>query len=263
LGPFTYGGTLIDGRARGKDAQGNIIPTANPTGNTHGSLCEINGKWYIFYHRQTGVNEYSRQAMVAPVTVKVEEGLGGKVEISEGEYTSEGFETDGLKMNKRYPAAIACWLTCPEPTTRDSKGNSIYTGSYVEATYLKDIPQGDPYDIKWNCNPVVNNTDGSIVGYKYFNLDGVKGNTARLLLNMKTTGVKGNIKVMIDSPWENGSGKCIGQLSLGGKSAKAKDFNIALKGLKDMSGKHALFLVFSSPTKKQSLCTLYSLSLNK
>lgn len=263
LGPFTYGGTLIDGRARGKDAQGNIIPSANPTGNTHGSLCEINGKWYIFYHRQTGVNEYSRQAMVAPVTVKVEEGLGGKVEISEGEYTSEGFETNGLKMNKRYPAAIACWLTCPEPTTRDSKGNSVYTGSYVEATYLKDIPQGDPYDIKWNCNPVVNNTDGSIVGYKYFNLDGVKGNTARLLLNMKTTGVKGNIKVMIDSPWENGSGKCIGQLSLGGKSAKAKDFNIALKGLKGMSGKHALFLVFSSPTKKQSLCTLYSLSLNK
>jgi hypothetical protein len=122
--------------------------------------------------------------------VKVEEGLGGKVEISEGEYTSEGFETGGLKMNKRYPAAIACWLTCPEPTTRDSKGNSVYTGSYVEATYLKDIPQGDPYDIKWNCNPVVNNTDGSIVGYKYFNLDGVKGNTARLLLNMKTTGVK-------------------------------------------------------------------------
>ena len=57
LGPFTYGGTLIDGRARGKDANGNIIPTANPTGNTHGSLCEINGQWYIFYHRQTGVNE--------------------------------------------------------------------------------------------------------------------------------------------------------------------------------------------------------------
>lgn len=78
LGPFTYGGTLIDGRARGKDAQGNIIPTANPTGNTHGSLCEINGQWYIFYHRQTGVNEYSRQAMVAPVTVKVEKGLGAK-----------------------------------------------------------------------------------------------------------------------------------------------------------------------------------------
>ena len=201
--------------------------------------------------------------MVAPVTVKVEKGLGGKVEISEGEYTSEGFETNGLKMNKRYPAAIACWLTCPEPTTRDSKGNSVYAGSYVEATYLKEIPQGDPYDIKWNCNPVVNNTDGSIVGYKYFNLDGVKGNKARLLLNMKTTGVKGNIKVMVDSPWESCGGKCVGQLSLSGKSTKAKDVSISLKGLQGMSGKHALFFVFSSPTKKQSLCTLYSLSLNK
>ena len=261
LGPFTYGGTLIDGRARGKDADGNIIPTANPTGNTHGSLCEINGQWYVFYHRQTGINEYSRQAMVAPVTVNVQEGLGGKVEISEGEVTSEGFSLNGLQRGQRYPAAIACWLTCPEPTTRDSKGNSIYRGSYVEATYLKEMPKGDPYDVRWNVNPVVNNTDGSIVGYKYFNFDGQRGDKGRLTIHLKTTGVKGQVKVMIDSPWEQTGGRCIGQQSLSGKTAKARDLAISLKGLKGLSGKHALFLVFSSPTRQQSLCTLYNLCL--
>ena len=88
LGPFTYGGTIIDGRARETDADGKIIPTATPFGNTHGSIIELNGKWYVFYHRQTGTNEYTRQAMVAPIEVSVEEGRGGKVTISEAEYTS-------------------------------------------------------------------------------------------------------------------------------------------------------------------------------
>ena len=78
LGPWTYGGTIIDGRAREKDEQGNVIASATPDGNTHGSICEINGQWYVFYHRQTGTDEYARQAMVAPIEVNVEEGPGGK-----------------------------------------------------------------------------------------------------------------------------------------------------------------------------------------
>ena len=263
LGPFTYGGTIIDGRAREKDANGNPIASANPTGNTHGSICEINGKWYVFYHRQTGVNEYSRQAMVAPIDVKVTEGPNGKVEISEAEYTSEGFETSGLSVGRRYPAAIACWLTGPGATTRDANGNSVYTGSYVEAAYQESIPKGDAYDLRWNCNPVVNNTDGSIVGYKYFNLDGLKKSSARLVLRMKTQGPQGQVRVMIDSPWESTGGLCIGQLKLTGKTAaKAKDVSIALKGLAGKTGKHALYLVFSSPVKQQSLCTLYEIGIN-
>ena len=217
----------------------------------------------MFYHRQTGVNEYSRQAMVAPIDVKVTEGPNGKVEISEAEYTSEGFETSGLSVGRRYPAAIACWLTGPGATTRDANGNSVYTGSYVEAAYQESIPKGDAYDLRWNCNPVVNNTDGSIVGYKYFNMDGLKKSSARLVLRMKTQGPQGQIRVMIDSPWESTGGQCVGQLKLTGKTAaKAKDVSIALKGLAGKTGKHALYLVFSSPVKQQSLCTLYEIGIN-
>lgn len=262
LGPFTYGGTLIDGRGREKDANGNTIPSANPTGNTHGSICEINGQWFVFYHRQTGINEYSRQAMVAPINVKVTEGLDGKVVISEGEYTSEGFETNGLSVGRRYPAAIACWLTGPSATTRNQNGNSVFTGSYLEATYINGIPKGNVYDLRWNCNPVVNNTDGSIVGYKYFNLDGIKKSSIQLLLRMKSLGPQGQIKVMIDSPWEGRGGQCIGQLNFNGKTAQeTKDVAITLKGIYGKTGKHAIYLVFSSPSKHQSLCTLYNLCL--
>ena len=113
LGPWTYGGTIIDGRAREVNEQGDTIASATVDGNTHGSICEINGKWWVFYHRQTGTDEYARQAMVAPIEVKVEEGKGGKVTISEGEYTSEGFSTEGLNPLERHSAGIACWYTGP------------------------------------------------------------------------------------------------------------------------------------------------------
>ena len=33
----------------------------NYTGNNHGSIENINGEWYIFYHRQTNATSYSRQ----------------------------------------------------------------------------------------------------------------------------------------------------------------------------------------------------------
>ncbi len=262
LGPFKYGGTIIDGRARGTDEQGRAIPTANPTGNTHGSICEINGQWYVFYHRQTGVNEYSRQAMVAPITVKVTEGLGGKVEISEGEYTSEGFEINGLDPQKRYPAAIACYMTGPEEVYRNETG-SVFSGPYVKATYIEGIPKGDVYDLKVNCNPVVNNTDGSVLGYKYFNFSKIDRKRAvRMLLNMKTLGVAGHVDVMVDSPWESRGGKKIGSLDIKkNTAAKAKDVAVKLSGIDGLSGKHGVYLVFSSPVKKQSMCEIYNLCL--
>ena len=106
LGPFVYGGTIIDGRGRDVDNLARPIATATINGNTHGSICEINGQWWVFYHRQTGLDEFSRQAMVAPIEVQVTEGNHGKVYISEGEYTSEGFATQGLNPFKRHSAGI-------------------------------------------------------------------------------------------------------------------------------------------------------------
>ena len=84
LGPWTYGGTIIDARAREYDEKGNVIASAMPGGNTHGSICKIGGQWYVFYHRQIGTDCYARQAMVSAIDVKVEKGKGGKVVISRG-----------------------------------------------------------------------------------------------------------------------------------------------------------------------------------
>ena len=264
LGPWTYGGTIIDGRAREKDEQGNVIASATPDGNTHGSICEINGQWYVFYHRQTGTNEYARQAMVAPIDVKVEEGKGGKVEISEGEYNSQGFALNGLDPFERHSAGICCWYTGPKPATHEWPNNTFY-GSYVAAGYGTDSKFDAPYDIRNNTNLVVNNTDGSIVGYKYFNFDAdrlertIKDGNLKLVLGLTPEGIDGTIDIMQDRPWTSQGGKKIGEATLKADWEK-KRMDIAVDIDKtNLAGKHAIFLVFHSDTKEKSLCTLEDL----
>jgi hypothetical protein len=270
LGPWNYGGTIIDGRAREKDEQGNVIASAVPDGNTHGSICEINGQWYVFYHRQTGTDEFARQAMVAPISVKVEEGKGGKVEISEGEYNSNGFALNGLDPFECHSAGIACWLTGPKPAVHEWPNNTFY-GSYVEAGYggtpdmtkeqaLASKEKYDaPYDIRYNTNRVINNTDGSIVGYKYFLFDAKRLATKAnlmFILSLIPEGIEGDIDIMQDRPWISQGGKKIGEIHLLA-DMKREPWKCAVGIDKtELVGLHAIYLVFKSDTKEKSLCTL-------
>ena len=262
LGPWTYGGTIIDARGRETDEEGNIIASACVDGNTHGSICEINGQWYVFYHRQTGTDEYARQAMVAPIEVKVEEGPGGKVEISEGEYNSNGFALDGLNPFERHSAGIACWYTGPKPAIHEWPNNTFF-GSYPAATYGTDDKFDAPYDLRNNTNPMVNNTDGSIVGYKYFNFDAKRladKKNLTLVLRLIPEGIDGTIEVMMDRPWTSQGGKLIGQIDLKADMEKEVcDLPISISNEvkeNDLAGKHAIFFLFKSDTKDKSLCTL-------
>ena len=257
LGPWTYGGTIIDARGREIDEQGNVIASATVDGNTHGSICEINGQWYVFYHRQTGTDEYARQAMVAPITVKVEEGKGGKVEISEGEYTSEGFSIDGLDPFETHSAGIACWYTGPTPAVHEWP-NNIFSGSYVASAYGTDSKFDKPYDLVNNTNPVVNNTNGSIVGYKYFNFDKASDHILTLHLNLIPEGVDGVISIMTDRPWKSQGGTFVGFIELKADMPSVPtEFVLEMPGISGMKGKHALYFTFSTPKAQgKSLCTL-------
>lgn len=257
LGPWTYGGTLIDGRGREINEQGDTIASGYVSGNTHGSICQINDQWYVFYHRQTGTNEFARQAMVAPIKVEVDESEGGKVVISEGEYNSEGFALDGLDPLERHSAGIACWLTGPK-VAEHKWPNNIFYGSYIEASYGTDDKFDAPYDLRNNTNHVVNNTDGSIVGYKYFNFTKTQGkNDLKLSVRLTPQGIDGTMKVMVDRPWTSQGGKVLGTLNLKADQPKeSTEMEVELPSLGELTGKHALFFVFESATKGKSLCTL-------
>ena len=258
LGPWTYGGTIIDGRAREVNEQGDTIASANVSGNTHGSICEVNGQWYVFYHRQSGLNEFARQAMAAPITVSVEEGPDGKVSISEGEYTSEGFALDGLDPTEYHSAGIACWYTGPKVAVHEWPNNTYY-GSYIEAGYGTDDKFEAPYALHNNTNSVVNNTDGSIVGYKYFNFNKTHGrNDVKLVVHLVPMGIDGLITVMLDRPWTSQGGQAIGTIQLrAGMPQQPAELSVPLPALASVAGKHAIYFVFTSEMKEKSLCTLH------
>ena len=204
--------------------------------------------------------------MVAPIEVNVEEGPGGKVEISEGEYNSEGFALNGLNPLERHSAGIACWITGPK-TTEHNWPNNTYYGSYIETTYGTSTNFEAPYDLKNNTNRVVNNTDGSIVGYKYFNFSNTEGytkgnslfqgNDAKLRLKLIPLGVDGTIEIWADRPWASQGGKMLGTIELkADMPQKSTELCATLPDLSTLEYKRAIFFVFKSDTKEKSLCTL-------
>lgn len=257
LGPFTYGGTLIDGRGRETRPDGRTVPTATFHGNTHGSIAQIRGQWYVFYHRQADTTEFSRQAMAAPVDLKIT--ADGKVVISEAEYTSEGFDIDGLDPLRTYAAGIACYYTHPE-AQRQVYPSIIYPGSHTRAVRSAYTGAGDPYDPAINQCPMVNNTDGSVIGYKYFNFNKTRGmKTLKMNLTYLPQGVDGTIDVWLDAP-EGLGGTKVASLNLKASDAAAETtVSLPAKALARLKGKHAIFIAFHAAEKGRSLCELRTL----
>ncbi len=242
LGPWTYGGTLVDARAVEKNEKDAAVGTM-PGHNTHGSVLEINDKWYVFYHRATNNDGYARQATAEQVEVKVTEGKieeGGKVEISKAEVTSQGFETDGLNPYEKHSSGIASFFY---------NDKNIYAKGYIKATYDKRV----------DGNPVIRNKDGGIVGYKYFNFDGgpKEGQTTRLSIDVLPKGNDGTMEIWLDRPWESQGGKKIGTIAIS-KDDPLRQIQkqVELPELDRIDGKHAVFFKFSTKSSGE-ICDLY------
>lgn len=230
LGPWTYGGTIIDARARETDQDGNVI-TSMTTGNTHGSILEVNGQWYVFYHRCIDNSQTRRQGVVEPVDVRVTE--DGKVEIKEAEVTSQGFEIGGLNPYKKLTGGSACYIT---------------GGAQIASHYDEWNPGSNAYRI----------SNGSIVGYKYFNFDAGRGTRTKdmLAVSLVPKGKPATIQVMLDRPWESAGGKLLGTIEVSESDDQGGVIKtIDVDGLSSLTGKHALFFVFSS-SKNGAVCEL-------
>ncbi|MCD7826491.1 MAG: family 43 glycosylhydrolase [Clostridiaceae bacterium] len=153
-GPFSYQGYLID---NGVDY---------PGGNNHGSICQINGEWYLFYHRMTNGTIMSRRGCVEKITI-LPDGTIPTVEM-----TSLGFETS-LNPYEKHSADIACYLT---------------GGCFVT--------EKNPF-----CFTVTGITDGCVIGYKYFDFGTDKNNrTMKLLLSTYGCGCNAKVDVFLDDP---------------------------------------------------------------
>lgn len=149
---FVFGGTIISNGDIGLNGRSEK-DRLNMTGTTHGSIEEINGEWYVFYHRLTHKSDYSRQACAEKISI----GKDGR--IAQVEITSCGLNGGPLKAAGRYPAVIACNITNGK---MPHGSNKIYTESFPNVTNRGE----DRFigEIK----------EGTLIGYKYFLFDGNK-----------------------------------------------------------------------------------------
>ncbi len=265
LGPWRSGGVLVDSRGVVPDENGEHLITTNAAHNTHGSLQEINGQWYVFYHRPPRGFGNARQSMVAPVKIEWDQKKvadGGQVRItgydpflpgnewvaaaSDGqtytgaEVTSEGFQIYGLPPYNYYSAGYACYMS--------------------DQNWIQDN-----HDV-WNNNmDLAGITNGGIVGFKYFGFGGLaqdskgvkafaganRGDGTRLDLFLTPSG-RGAFKihVMLDGPYANDTwkGREIAVIDVPEDAQRTiTNYRVAVPAVEGLTGKHAIYLVVEGP----------------
>ena len=261
LGPWRSGGVLVDSRGIVPNEDGTHLVGMNAAHNTHGSIQEINGQWYVFYHRPPRGFGFARQAMVAPIKIEWDKkpvAKGGQVRItaydpyaknnewtakaSDGmqytgaEVTSEGFNIFGLPPYAYYSAGIACYMS-------DQKWMQ------------------DNFDVWNNSMDLAGVKNGGVVGFKYFGFGGLakhtkgikpfegtkQGDNTKFCINMTSKG-KGafRVRVMLDGPYANSTwnGKEIAVVDVPANAAKeATTYEVAVPAVEGLTGKHAIYLV--------------------
>ena len=156
---FRYGGVLVSNCDLHMGDEPDL-PKAYG-GNNHGSMVEIGGQWFIFYHRQTNAHAYSRQGCAEPITI-LEDGSIPQVEI-----TSCGLNMGPLPGKGEYPAYIACHLYTPSRT--------MYAGEPGAPRITQDGRDGDEIPGHIACI-----SDGTVIGFKYFDFHDVHQVTLRV-----------------------------------------------------------------------------------
>ncbi len=260
LGPWRSGGVLVDSRGVVPNEDGAHLMTTNAAHNTHGSLQEINGQWYVFYHRPPRGFGNARQSMVAPVKITFDKkpvSKGGVVKITAydpyakdnvwtakaadgmeytgAEVTSEGFQIFGLPPYQYYSAGLACFMT----------------GGTNSNEWMQDN-----FDVWNNSMDLAGITNKGIVGFKYFGFGGLKEDTKGLhafsgiqkgdgaVLNVRLTpGGHGAFKihVILDNPWK---GQEVSVIEVPADAPKkAAMFQVAVPAVEGLAGKHAVYLV--------------------
>lgn len=153
---FTYGGVIVSNCDLNLDKD---KPASLPMAygaNNHGSIVEIGGTWYIFYHRHTNGSWYSRQGCAEEIRI-LPDGSIPQVEI-----TSCGLNGGPLSDEGEYPAYIACHLFTDNP--------SVYVGGDEFPKIMQDGRDGDE-----EPGYIANMQDSATAGFKYFSCENVTG----------------------------------------------------------------------------------------
>lgn len=157
------------------------------TGNNHGGIECVGGQWYIFYHRQTHRNTFSRQGCAEKIFFRPDG------HIDQVEMTSCGLNDGPLLAQGTYPASICCCLT---------NGHMIHAAMENEKNAMPSITHDGAEHF------ISGIEDGVLVGYKYFAFD--EETTLRFTLRGEATGKlhvllndaeQGAVEIAPDAAW--------------------------------------------------------------
>ncbi len=167
---FEYGGTLVSNGDVFANGITDESHANNYTGNTHGGMLRIKDKasarddFYIFYHRQTNLSSYARQAC-AEKLVRHNDGSFEQAEI-----TSCGLNNMPLPGTGTYEARIACnlWAKGHETGRYDDGGCGGQKKRFAAHPHFAQ----DEKDNAENARQyIANMQNGATAGFKYFNAE--------------------------------------------------------------------------------------------
>ena len=201
VGPFKFRGYIVDSGAD------------YPDGNDHGSIINVNGQWYIFYHRMTNGSIMSRRGCVERIEI-LPDGTIPMVET-----TSLGFETS-LNPYQITDADIACILT----------GGAFVTERNVFSRVIRNI------------------TTETVIGYKYFDFgDDFGSKTMEFAAKVRGMGTDCRMNIYIDGvdtadrlKSVNTIGKKIGSITIG------HDDSVITEVIEAVTGRHSVFFTFET-----------------
>ena len=168
---FKYGGVIVSNADIGIDSYKPAGKKMYHGNNNHGGIIEINGKWYVFYHRHTNGNEFSRQACIEQIKINDD------FSICQAEMTSAGPNNGPLSGRGEYPAYIACNIFSMED--RDPPSKTYWPNRNPELPFITQdggdkSPEGKTAsDNSEETGFITNILDNCGAGYKYFNCSGI------------------------------------------------------------------------------------------
>lgn len=150
---FEYKGVLVSGGDLHIDSYKPAEKCAYYTANNHGSMVEISGDWYIFYHRHTNGTNYSRQGCFEKLIP------ANDVEFKQAEMTSCG-GVKPLMAKGEYPTYIACNLF------NDIDVTYVPWSGWMDDRFPKITQEGGDGDE--NYGYIANMRNSATAGFKFF-----------------------------------------------------------------------------------------------
>ena len=198
-----------------------------PGGNNHGGIACLNDQWYVFYHRMTNNTVFSRRACVEPLAIAPDGS------IKEVDQTSLGFQTS-LDPYQITDADIACVLM---------------GGSYIT-------------EVDKQTHPVINNKNGSIIGYKCFDFGQLTaGQGTTFSVDVRDGASSGKMEVWIDGV--GGLGRQIGTVSIQKPERADQTWREITIPVSDVIGRHAVYFKFLGGSPDATIADLRSFAFKR